>query len=82
MSPEHTEERNAQHKARHDAAVDALRAAFAAYQEWQEDEGDWDTLVDWVDDEGGPSTCGATHRRLGEFDVETQTDPCALEKDG
>ena len=79
MNPEHTEERNAQHMARHDAAVDALRAAYAAYQEWQEDEGDWDTFVDWVDDEGGPSTCGATRRRLGEFDVDDPPEAPAVD---
>ena len=34
------------------AAEAAIRVAFARYLEWQPD-GDWDTFVDFVDDEGG-----------------------------
>ena len=48
---ENTEKRNADHMRGHTEALKALYAAFAAYQVWQEDEGDWDTFVDWVDDE-------------------------------
>lgn len=33
------------------AAKAALIAAFAAYQDWQEESGDWDTFLDWAADE-------------------------------
>jgi hypothetical protein len=35
------------------AAEEAVRVAFARYLEWQPD-GDWDTFLSFVDDEGGP----------------------------
>lgn len=36
------------------AAQDAVKDAFAAYQTWQDNDGDWDTFLSFVDDEGGP----------------------------
>lgn len=37
-----------------------LREAYDAYLQWQPD-GDWDTFLSWVDDEGGQRpTCGRT----------------------
>ena len=51
MTEENTEETNSQHIKSHDAALASLRACFALYQEWQDGTGDWDTFVDWIDDE-------------------------------
>jgi hypothetical protein len=37
------------------AAEDAVKVAFLRYLEWQPD-GDWDTFLSFVDDEGGVRT--------------------------
>lgn len=42
---------DARHIGAHGRALSKLWAAFAAYQEWQEDQGDVATFLSWVEDE-------------------------------
>jgi len=79
MSEENTEQRNASHMKRHADAVVALRAAYAAYQAWQEDQGDWETFVDWVEDEDPDRVPQQTVLRRDEFDVDEPAEAPATE---
>lgn len=42
------EDENKRHIEAHKQAVAKVRAAFAAYQEWQDGSGDAESFVDWV----------------------------------
>ncbi len=47
----HTEEESAKHVAAHKRACAKLWQAFAAYQEWQQDQGDPATFASWAREE-------------------------------
>ncbi len=76
---ENTQKRNAGHMKGHAEALTALRAAFAAYQVWQEDTGDWGTFVDWVEDEDPDLGVPRETLRRGEFDEDEPAEAPAVD---